>query len=117
MSYSDTLMQHFWQPKNHHVMKDADRVGVAGVPGNGPFMVIYLRLDGDYITEAAFQTHGCPPSIALESFLATTLPGLTTQAARHATTARALVEAIGGLPPHKLHCADLAAEATQKATA
>lgn len=116
MSYSDVLLRHFWQPRNHSVMKDADRVGVAGVPGNGPFMVLYLRLDGDMIADAAFQTHGCPPSIALGSLLATELPGKTLESSGPLTDADALEKAIGGLPPHKRHCSVLAAEALRDAT-
>lgn len=115
MSYSDVLLEHFWKPKNNRVMRDAHAIGVAGVPGNGPFLVLYLRLDGDTITEAAFQTHGCPPSIAAGSLLATSLPGSTTTAAVQRWTEPAIDEALGGLPVHKRHCSALAAAALERA--
>lgn len=115
MSYAEVLLEHYWKPKNNHVMRDADAIGVAGVPGNGPFLVLYLRLDDDTITEAAFQTHGCPPSIAAGSLLTTNLPGATTAAAVGRWTEPAIDAALGGLPAHKRHCSALAAEALRRA--
>lgn len=115
MSYSDVLLQHFYKPTNNHVMRDADAVGVAGHPGNGPFMVLYLRLDGDRITEAAFQTHGCAPSIAAGSLLASTLPGTTLGEALARFNEDHIDAALGGVPVHKRHCPALAAAALRAA--
>ncbi len=117
MSYSEEVVKHFWSPKNNRVDKDADAVGVAGVPGNGPFMVLYLRLDGTTIREASFQTHGCAPSIAAGSLLATELPGADLRLAPTRWTEEAINAALGDLPIHKRHCSLLAAEALDRAAA
>ncbi len=115
MSYSDALLRHFYKPTNNHVLRDADAVGVAGNPGNGPFMVLYLRLDGDRITEAAFQTHGCAPSIAAGSVLTSSLPGATLTEALARFTEDQIDAALGGVPVHKRHCPALAAAALRAA--
>lgn len=116
MTYSETLMRHFWKPVNNHVMKAPDAVGVAGIPGNGPFMVLYLRLLGGVVVEAAFQTHGCAPSIAAASWLCEKLPGTPIEEAPAAKFSEDGIDsALGGLPPHKRHCAILAAEAVRRA--
>ena len=117
MAYSERLLDYFWRPKNHRVMRDADAVGVAGVPGRGPFMVVYLRLTGGVIEEAAYQTHGCPPSIAAGTLLATVLPGTPALEAPIRWTEAAINEALGGLPDHKRHCSVLAAAALERAVA
>jgi nitrogen fixation protein NifU and related proteins len=114
VSYSEQVMCHFWRPHNNRVMANADAVGVAGVPGNGPYMVLYLRLDGDVIAEAAFQTHGCAPSVAAGSLLTARVSGERLEDASRWTEA-AIDEALGGLPPHKAHCAALAASALRTA--
>lgn len=115
MSYSEALLRHFHKPTNNHVMRDADAVGVAGRPGNGPFLVLYLRLDGDRITDAAFQTHGCAPSIAAGSVLTTALPGMTLGEALSNWTETTVDAALGGVPVHKRHCPALAAAALRAA--
>ena len=69
MSYSEQVLCHFWRPHNNRVMADADAVGVAGLPGNGPFMVLYLRLDGDVVT--SFEMRGQP----MKGWLRVTEPG------------------------------------------
>lgn len=115
MSYSETLMAHFWGPRNNHVMKEPDAVGVAGVPGNGPFLVLYLRADAERVVEASFQTHGCAPSIAAGSLLCSELPGLLLTEAARRWSEDAIEAALGGLPPHKRHCSILAAEALRRA--
>lgn len=111
MSYSDVVMRHFHAPRNNRVDAGADAIGVAGNPASGPFMVLYLRLDGARITDACFQTHGCAPSIAAGSLLCTELVGTLLATAAAAWTEPAIDQALGGLPPHKAHCARLAAAA------
>jgi nitrogen fixation NifU-like protein len=110
VSYSDVVMTHFWSPYNHRVMSDADICVVSGVPGNGPFMVLYLKIWGDRVSETTFQTHGCAPSIAAGSLLCRQLQGATRDEAA-AWTERRINEALGGLPDHKRHCSALAAGA------
>lgn len=117
MSYSDVVMAHFNAPRNNRVVPGADAIGVAGVPGNGPFMVLYLTLEDRRIVEASFQTHGCAPSIAAGSLLATELPGADLQDAARRWSEEAINAALGGLPEHKRHCSALAAEALARAAA
>jgi nitrogen fixation NifU-like protein len=91
-------------------MKDADVVGTAGEPGHGPFMVLFLKLDGNKITKASFQTYGCGPAIAAGSVVTEKLTGATFEEAQK-WTENAINEALGGLPPEKRHCSALASEA------
>jgi nitrogen fixation NifU-like protein len=112
--YSDILMDHFFAPRNGGRMEGPDRVGQAGTPGQGPFMVLYLRLDGDRVTEARFQTYGCGPAIAAGSMLTVLVTGRTV-AECLALTAEELTEALGGVPPEKQHCPALAIQALRAA--
>lgn len=114
--YSEIVMDHFYNPRSATRMPDPDRVGAAGTPGHGPFVVLYLKLAEDRIEAASFQTYGCAPAIAAGSLLAERLPGTTLEGAR-AWTDEAITEALGGLPSHKRHCSALAAEALTRALA
>ena len=114
MPYSDIVLEHFRAPRNMRVMEKPDALGVAGEPGRGNFMVIYLRIEEDRIAEATFQTHGCCPSIAAGSFLTEQIVARDASAVRRWTEA-AINEGLGGLPLHKRHCAGLAAEALRRA--
>ncbi len=67
--FSETLMDHFHSPRNTGRMDNPDLVGLAGTPGNGPYLVLYIRLDDASIVESCFQTHGCGVSIACGSML------------------------------------------------
>lgn len=115
MNYSATVRDHFHNPRNAYRMADPDRVGVAGVPGRGPFMLIFLRLEGEQIAEASFQTYGCPPAIAAASLLAESLCGLSLEAAEAWADEARIRAGLGGLPAHKHHCARLAAAAVTSA--
>jgi NifU-like protein involved in Fe-S cluster formation len=95
-------------------MERPDAVGQAGVPGRGPFVVLYLRIEGERIAEASFQTYGCCPAIAAASLLAERLAGLSPAQAR-GWDEPAIREALGGLPRHKRHCSALAASALERA--
>ena len=108
--YSDVLMDHFRNPRNAGCLEPYDLRGTAGMPGNGPYMVFTVRLEGGRIAEVRFQTFGCGPAIAAGSLLTElvsgrSLPETTT------ITRDLLVEALGGLPEDKLYCVDLAVEA------
>jgi NifU-like protein involved in Fe-S cluster formation len=67
--YSETLMEHFASPRNAGRIDGADRTGRVGAVGQGPFFLLYLRVDGGTIREAKFQTHGCGLTIASGSML------------------------------------------------
>ena len=115
MSYSPVVLDHFHNPRNQHVMADADVKGVAGDPGRGNFMVLYLQLDdGERIARASFQTHGCAPSIAAGSWLTERLVGSTLADSKDLVEEK-INEALGGLPMHKRHCSALAAAALEAA--
>jgi len=114
MSYADIVLEHFHAPRNQRVMERPDAIGIAGEPGRGNFMVIYLRVESERIVEASFQTHGCCPSIAAGSWLTSEIVGGTMNSAAGWTDG-AIDTALGGLPPHKKHCAALAAMALHRA--
>jgi NifU-like protein involved in Fe-S cluster formation len=73
--FSEILMDHFNSPRNYGRIETPDRVGIAGTPGLGPYVAFYLRLAGDVISEARFQTHGCGVSIACGSMLTEMIMG------------------------------------------
>jgi nitrogen fixation protein NifU and related proteins len=116
MTYSAVVYDHFFLPRNSHRMPDADAVGVAGTPGRGPFMLLFLKTQHERIVDASFQTYGCGPAIAAGSVLTEKLKGATRGEAR-SIDELAINEALGGLPSHKRHCSALAAEALAKALA
>jgi len=112
--FSETLMDHFTSPRNSGPLEAPDRVGHAGAPGRGPFMVLHLRLDGGTVAAARFQTYGCGASIAAGSMLTELITGRPVGDCR-ALTAEALSGALGGFPPDKQHCPALAVAALRDA--
>jgi nitrogen fixation NifU-like protein len=105
--YSDALMDHFSSPRNMGAMDGADRVGHAGMPGRGPFLILYLRMNGDVVAQAMFQTHGCGPTIASGSALTELIVGRSASECL-ALTVEDLIEALDGVPPEKRHSPTLA---------
>ena len=67
--FSDALMDHFQSPRNQRRMLDPDAVGLAGIPGQGPFLSLYLRIQADRVSEVSFQCSGCGVTIACGSAL------------------------------------------------
>jgi NifU-like protein involved in Fe-S cluster formation len=112
--YSDVLMDHFLSPHNSGKLEGADRIGLVGVPGQGPFMIVYLRLDHERVVEARFQTHGCGPTIAAGSLLTEMIRNRPVQECL-ALTAEQLTDALGGVPPDKRHSPALAIAALRAA--
>lgn len=112
--FSEILMDHFTYPRNSGVLEAPDRVGLAGRPGQGPFMALHLKLDGRTVAAARFQTYGCGASIAAGSMLTELIIGRTVGECR-ALTAERLSEALGGFPPDKQHCPVLAVAALNHA--
>jgi NifU-like protein involved in Fe-S cluster formation len=105
--YSEVVVDHFQHPRNVGELADASAVGKAGVAGQGNHMVLYLRLKGDRIVAARFQTYGCLGVIASGSVLTEYLIGKSLAEAR-ALRADTLNEMLGGLPLGREHCAQLA---------
>lgn len=112
--YSETVMDHFGNPRNVGVLDPCTAKGVAGDPSAGPFMVLYLKVEGGLITSARFQTYGCAAAIAAGSYLTERLRGKLVDVAR-AVDAELLLEGLGGLPLGKRHCADIAITALRDA--
>jgi len=116
MNYSSTALKHFTNPNNVGRLDDASAVGQAGSPGQGNFMVVYLRVASGRVTKATFQTYGCPAAIASGSITTELVTGRTLEEAAQ-VTAQTILDALGGLPLGRAHCADLAAMALGQALA
>ncbi|MBQ7859792.1 MAG: Fe-S cluster assembly scaffold protein NifU [Faecalibacterium sp.] len=114
--YSDKVMDHFANPRNVGQLPDADAVGEVGNPKCGDIMRMYLKIDGGVITDVKFQTFGCGAAIATSSMATTLVKGRTIDDALKLTN-KAVVEALDGLPPAKVHCSVLAEQAIKAALA
>ena len=114
MDYSEKVMEHFAHPHNVGVIEDADGVGEVGNAKCGDIMKIYLKIDNDTITDAKFETFGCGSAIASSSMATEMIKGKPVSDAL-AVTNKAVVEALNGLPAHKIHCSVLAEEAIKLA--
>lgn len=112
--YSETVMDHFRNPRNVGVIENADGVGEVGNAVCGDIMKIYLKIDGGVISDVKFETFGCGSAIASSSMATEMIKGKPVEEAM-ALTNRAVAEALEGLPPYKLHCSVLAEEAIKKA--
>jgi NifU-like protein involved in Fe-S cluster formation len=112
--FSEVLMDHFLAPRNTGVMEAPDVVGRVGTLGQGPFMVLFLRLKEGRITEAKFQTYGCGTTIACGSMLTEMVAEKNVEECLGLTSEQ-LADAIGGVPPDKLHSPILAIAALRDA--
>ncbi len=114
--YSEKVMDHFTNPRNVGEMPDAHGIGVEGNPVCGDVMKIYIKVNDDKIVDAKFQTFGCGAAIAVSSMVTEMVKGMTLDEALKITKA-SLAEALDGLPPQKMHCSNLGADALHKAIA
>ena len=112
--YSEKVMDHFRNPRNVGVIEDADGIGEVGNAKCGDIMKIYLKIENDIIADAKFETFGCGSAIASSSMATELIKGKPVSEALTLTN-KAVVEALDGLPAHKLHCSVLAEEAIKKA--
>ena len=112
--YSEKVMDHFMNPRNVGVIENADGVGEVGNAKCGDIMKIYLKIKDDIITDVKFETFGCGSAIASSSIATEMIKGKSI-ADTLALTNKEVVEALGGLPTHKLHCSVLAEEAIKSA--
>ena len=101
-------------PRNVGTIENADGIGEVGNAKCGDIMKIYLKIDNDIITDVKFETFGCGSAIASSSMATELIKGKPVSEAL-ALTNRAVVEALDGLPPHKMHCSVLAEEAIKSA--
>lgn len=116
MKYSEKVIDHFTNPRNVGVVEDADGVGKVGNPVCGDMMEMTVKIDSDVITDVKFRTFGCGAAIATSSMATELIKGKTVDDALELTN-RAIAEALGGLPPVKMHCSVLAADALKMALA
>ncbi len=116
MQYSEKVMDHFTNPRNVGEITDADGVGMVGNAKCGDIMQIFLKIVNDIIVDAKFKTFGCGAAIATSSMATELVKGKPVAEALQLTNA-AVVEALDGLPPVKVHCSVLAEEAIKSALA
>ena len=114
--YSDKVMDHFKNPRNVGEIPDADGVGEVGNAKCGDIMKMYLKIDGGAITDVKFKTFGCGAAVATSSMATELIKGKKIEDALQLTN-KAVVEALDGLPPVKLHCSVLAEQAVKAALA
>ncbi|MBR6312123.1 MAG: Fe-S cluster assembly scaffold protein NifU [Oscillospiraceae bacterium] len=112
--YSEKVMDHFRNPRNVGVIEDADGVGEVGNAKCGDIMKMYLKIDGDIVTDAKFETFGCGSAIASSSMATELIIGKPISEVRELTN-KAVAEALDGLPAYKMHCSVLAEEAIKNA--
>ena len=110
MQYSEKVMDHFMNPRNVGTIEDASGVGEVGNAKCGDIMKIYLKIEDGIITDVKFNTFGCGAAIATSSMATELIKGKPVEEALELTN-HAVVEALDGLPPVKLHCSVLAEEA------
>ena len=114
MLYSERVMDHFTNPRNVGEMKDADGVGTVGNAKCGDIMQMFIKVENDTIVDVSFKTFGCGAAIATSSMATELIKGKTIEEALQLTNA-AVVEALEGLPPVKVHFSVLAEEAIKAA--
>lgn len=112
--YSEKVMDHFTNPRNVGEIPNADAVGEVGNAKCGDIMKIYMKIDNNVITDIKFQTFGCASAIATSSMATELIKGKTVDEALELSN-KAVVEALDGLPPAKIHCSVLAEEAVKAA--
>ena len=109
--YTDLVMDHFTNPRNVGEIEDADGVGQIGNPVCGDVMRISIAVnDTDHIEDVKFKTFGCGAAVATSSMVTEMVMGKSLAEAADISN-KAVAEALGGLPPNKMHCSNLAADA------
>ena len=114
MSYSKKVIQHFSRPHNQGVIKNADGVGTVGNPTCGDIMKLYIKVKDNVIEDVKFETLGCGAAIATSSMVTDLAKGKTLEEAEKITRQN-VADELEGLPPTKMHCSNLAADALHKA--
>jgi len=114
LPYSERVMDHFTNPRNVGEIPDASGVGTVGNPICGDVMRMYLKIENDVIVDVKFKTFGCGAAVATSSMVTEMVKGKTIEEALKISN-KAVAEALGGLPPVKMHCSVLAEEALHSA--
>ncbi len=114
MEYTEQVMDHFMNPRNMGEMEDPSGVGTVGNAKCGDIMRIYIKVEDNVITDVKFKTFGCGAAIATSSKATEIVKGMTLDEALNVTN-KMVMDALGGLPPVKVHCSVLAEEALHAA--
>ncbi|NLB41854.1 MAG: Fe-S cluster assembly scaffold protein NifU [Clostridiales bacterium] len=112
--YNEKVMDHFVNPRNVGEIENPDGVGEVGNARCGDIMKVFLRVENDIIVDVKFKTFGCGAAIATSSMSTELIKGKTIDEALEVTN-KSVTDALGGLPPVKMHCSVLAEEAVKKA--
>jgi nitrogen fixation NifU-like protein len=112
--YSNKVMEHFKNPRNMGEIPDADGVGTVGNPVCGDLMTMYIKVKNNQISDIKFKAFGCGAAIATSSMTTELAKGKTLEEAMKITRGN-VAEALEGLPPIKMHCSNLAADALHAA--
>jgi nitrogen fixation NifU-like protein len=112
--YSEKVMEHFKNPRNVGEIKDADGVGNVGNPVCGDMMTVYIKVQDRRIVDIKFKTFGCGAAVATSSMITELAKGKTLEEAKKITR-NDVADSLGGLPPIKMHCSNLAADALHEA--
>ena len=112
--YSEKVMDHFANPRNVGEIENADGIGEVGNPKCGDIMKMYLKIENGVIVDVKFKTFGCGAAIATSSMATELIKGKTIEEALKVTN-KAVMEALDGLPPVKVHCSVLAEQAIKAA--
>jgi len=112
--YSEKVMDHFMNPRNVGEIMDADGVGSFGNPVDGDQIKIYIKVEDGRLVDVKFKAFGCPAAIASGSILTEMAKGKTIDEALKITR-RDVAEGLGGLPPNKMECSNLSADALHRA--
>jgi len=107
--YTEQVMEHFRNPRNLGEIPDADGVGTVGNPVCGDLMTIYIKVKGNHIEDIKFKTFGCGAAIATSSMITELAKGKTLEEAMKISRGD-VADSLGGLPPIKMHCSNLAAD-------
>jgi len=112
--YSQKVIDHFQNPRNVGEIENADGVGTVGNPSCGDIMKMYIKVENGIITDIKFKTFGCGAAIATSSITTEMVLGKTVDEAEELTR-NDVADALGGLPPIKMHCSNLATDALKAA--
>ena len=112
--YNQKVMEHFARPRNVGEIENPDGVGTVGNPTCGDLMSFYIKVDDGRLSDVKFKTFGCGAAIAVSSMVSEMAKGKTLEEAMTITN-KMVAEELGGLPPNKLHCSNLGADALHKA--